>query len=445
MAYERLSGQGARLLDLESTTQPMHSGTIVVLDGGSFSDERGRFKLDEVRTRVAERLQLVPRFRKRLVKVPFDQGRVWVDDETFDLPYHVRLTALPSPGDDEQISTLLERIQAQRLDRTRPLWELWCVEGLEDDRVALVEKVHHALVDEEGGDLLGVLLDRVADPEPIEVPDWHPEPAPGDAELLFESLAERMSEPMELLRRAHEKALAPVRARRDPAPEAVAPHTRWNVAIGPQRRYEMVSLSAEGARSTAERAGLAASLDDVVLAACAGALRRYLTGCGDNVHDVTLRVAVPVGEADGSIAVPTLPLALGEEDAVARLRLVAVSRAALPDGVVALGAPDAADPWAPSLALGVAAQALLDAPGVNLGITIVHGPSDARFFLGARLRAAHPFVDLVDGQGLALAAFVHEDRIDFGLTGDRDAVCDLDDLAAALRDELDELTGSAAA
>ena len=445
MAYERLSGEGARLLDLESTTQPMHSGTVVVLDGAPFVDEHGRFRLDEVRTRVAERLHLVPHLRKRLVKVPFDQGRVWVDDETFDLPYHVRLTALPRPGDDEQLATLVERVQAQRLDRTRPLWELWCVEGLSDDRVALIEKTHHALLDDDDGDLLGVLLDREPDPEPIDVPEWTPEPAPGDAELLFESLAERMSEPMELLRQAHEKALAPARSRRDPEPDSVAPETRWNVAIGPQRRYEMASMPAAGARVVAERAGLAASIDDVVLAACAGALRRYLAACGEDVEGLTLRVGFPVDEPDGTVTAPSIALPLGEEDAVERLRKVAESRAGLPESVTPLGAAHAGAPWAASRELGLAAQALLDASGVNLGISLVHGPPELRYCLGAQVRSAYPYVDLVEGQGLALATFLHEDRLDFGLTGDRDAVCDLDDLAAALRDELEELAGSAAA
>src|SRR5688500_978131 len=147
-SYERLTAQDASFLHLESEHQPMHVGSLGIFEGGAFFDETGRFPLDEARRIVASRLHLVPRFRRKLMTVPLNQGRpVWVDDDRFDLAYHVRLTALPRPGNEQQLKALMDRLQSQTLDRRRPLRELWFVEGLEGDRVAIIQKTHHALVD----------------------------------------------------------------------------------------------------------------------------------------------------------------------------------------------------------------------------------------------------------------------------------------------------------
>src|SRR3954467_14653078 len=202
MAYERLSAQDTTFLHIENPTQPQHVGSLALCEAAPFFDADGQFKLDEARELIAGRLHLVPRFRKKLMTVAFEQGRpVWVDDEAFDLAYHVRLTALPAPGNEVQLKALFGRLQGHLLDRNRPLWELWFVEGLHHDRIALIQKTHHALVDGISGvDVATVLLDLTPEPTVLETPDWMPEPPPSSQQLLTESVLQRATEPVEMAR-----------------------------------------------------------------------------------------------------------------------------------------------------------------------------------------------------------------------------------------------------
>lgn len=198
--YDRLSPLDSSFLHIEDLEAPMHIGALAVLEGGPFFDEHGAFRLAAVRDLVMSRLDLIPRFRRRLQHVPFGQGRpIWVDDPHFDIAYHVRLTALPSPGTREQLLTLCSRVQAGLLDRTRPLWELWFVEGLEGGHVALIQKTHHALVDGVSGvDVATVLLDFAPEPPATPTTDWQPEPVPSSANLFVDSIVERATQPAEL-------------------------------------------------------------------------------------------------------------------------------------------------------------------------------------------------------------------------------------------------------
>jgi len=187
MAYERLSAQDAMFLHIEKAHQPQHIGSLGILEGHPFRDEAGRFKLDEVRGIIGERLHLVPRFRQRIMTVPLDQGRpVWVDDEHFDIAYHVRLTALPRPGTEEQLLALFSRVQSHLLDRRRPLWEFWFVEGLGAEggsehrgEVAIIQKTHHCLVDGISAvDLAMMLYDLTPEVTRYDPPPWRPSPPP---------------------------------------------------------------------------------------------------------------------------------------------------------------------------------------------------------------------------------------------------------------------------
>src|SRR5438132_11645181 len=182
----------------------MHVGSLATFEGPPFFDGAGRFRLEDAREIISSRLHLVPRFRKRLMTVPLGQGRpIWVDDHDFDLNYHVRLTALPKPGSEEQLKVLMGRLQSQVLDRRRPLWELWFVEGLEGGRVAIIQKTHHALVDGISGvDVATVILDLEPDPARVEGPGWEPEAPPSAAQLLVDSLLERATVPAALGRSA---------------------------------------------------------------------------------------------------------------------------------------------------------------------------------------------------------------------------------------------------
>ena len=200
--YDRLTSLDASFLHMERLEYPMHVGAMSVIEGAPFFDEHGHFRINDVRELVQSRLPLLPRFRRRLMTVPYDMGRpIWIDDDRFDITYHVRHTALPKPGSWEQLVALTTRVQENLLDRERPLWELWFVEGLEDGNVALIQKTHHSLVDGVSGvDVATLLLD--ATPEFVApVPhDWTPEPAPSASQLLLDSLRERATEPGELVR-----------------------------------------------------------------------------------------------------------------------------------------------------------------------------------------------------------------------------------------------------
>src|SRR6478609_2720448 len=200
--YDRLTALDASFLHMERLEHPMHVGAMSVLEGEPFFDANGHFRIGEVRELVLSRLPLLPRFRRRLMTVPYDQGRpIWVDDDRFDITYHVRHTALPKPGSWEQLIALTTRVQEQLLDRERPLWEIWFVEGLEDGNVAMIQKTHHSLVDGVSGvDVATLLLDASPEYVPPVVEEWTPEPPPSSSQLLIDTWRERATEPGEFLR-----------------------------------------------------------------------------------------------------------------------------------------------------------------------------------------------------------------------------------------------------
>ena len=237
MAYDRLSARATSFLHRESQHSPLHVGSLALLEAAPFLDERGRFRLDDVRGHVAERLHRWPALRLRVQPVPFGQGRpVWVDDDRFDLTYHVRLAALPRPGREEQLHALMARIQALRLDRRRPLWELWFVDGVEGDRVAMVQKTHLALAHERGAvGALEAVLDGEAHDVPLVVPGWTEHKAPKNAALLARTLAERATRPTEVARTARAALRGPRRAL-----ATVGRRSRPMVAVGSHPCYEIV-------------------------------------------------------------------------------------------------------------------------------------------------------------------------------------------------------------
>ena len=287
-----------------------------------FFDEQGRFRLDDVRRTIGSRLHLVPRFRKKLMPVLFEQGRpVWIDDHDFDLGYHIRLTALPTPGTEEQLKTLMGRLQSHPLDRKRPLWELWFVEGVEGDRVALISKTHHCMVDGVSGmDVATVLFDLSPEPTDVEPAPWHPEPAPTPLELLVESVVERVTEPAEIVRSARAAIRTPQRAVEwavnlvqsviPLAPAAQrAPEMPWNHEVSPHRRWEEARVSlarVKAIKDAATASGVTdgkCTVNDVVLAASTGALRNYLLQRGREIDDdLVVKAMVPVSVRDESRA-----------------------------------------------------------------------------------------------------------------------------------------------
>ena len=474
MAYERLSAQDSMFLHIEAPHQPQHVGSLGIVGGGPLHDEAGRFRLDDVREHIAGRLHLVPRFRKRIMNVPLDQGRpVWVDDERFDLAYHVRLTALPKPGSEAQLLALFTRIQSHLLDRRRPLWELWFVEGLEGDSVAIIQKTHHCLVDGISGvDVATVLFDLGPEVVTVDAPPWRPVPPPSGPQLAIESVVERAVEPAELVRsvRAAFRGPREVLGRAAEVAKVLAsstgqaPKMPWNAPISPHRRWEPIRVplaevkAIKDAATADARIGRRVSLNDVVLAAVTSGLREFLeTRDQPPEPGLVLKAMVPVtmrakeereaaaaagGAALGNrVSMMNADLPVGTADPLERLKSISTSMAALKEGGSAVGADTLIQMtnYAPPTVLSMASRLLVRTRAMNLTITNVPGPQFPLYCMGAEVREAFPYVPIVDGQALTVAVLSYNGQLGFGITGDREVLPDLDVLANGIRAGFTEL------
>lgn len=468
MTYDQMTAADAVFLRLEHEGEPQHVGSLSVFEGGALRDERGAIDIDGLRDHVVRRLHRVPRLRQRVMEVPWSAGRpVWIDDEHFDVDYHVRLTALPKPGGRAELLALMGRVQEIPLDRSRPLWEMWFVDGLEHDRVGLIIKCHHALGDGIANvDLALALVDLEASPPPDDdAPPWRPRPAPSPGTLLADALGAQMTRPARLACSALRSLLDPrpaIRAGADVATTArdllvertPAP---WNVSIGAHRRWVSATVPLEQVRAV--RSEHDATLNDVVLAACAGALRTFLDAHGDpggrcSADGAPLRAMVPVsvreddehGETLGnriSLILVELPVGLADRDD--RLADVHEQTSRLKGSSMVDGAQtilELAD-GVPPLA-GVLTNVVSRRIPMNLVITNVPGPPIPLWMRGARMIEAYPYVEVIDGEGLTIAVVSYDDQLFFGITADREAMPDVDDLATAIVDEFAALAVSAA-
>jgi WS/DGAT/MGAT family acyltransferase len=458
--YDRLSALDASFLHIERLETPMHVGAMSIVEGEPFFDAEGRFRIDDVRDLVLSRMPLMPRFRRKIMSVPFDQGRpIWVDDERFDIAYHVRLTALPKPGSWEQLVALTTRVQEHLLDRERPLWELWFVEGLEDGQVAIIQKTHHSLIDGVSGvDVATLLLD--ATPEFVRpvVPSWTAEPAPDSRDLLFDTLRERMTEPAEILRSVRSLFRVPRRAvarfsetvrsmgtlmTRD----AIAPRTSLNGRTARHRRLSVVRVPLSEVKEI--RAGLGGTVNDVVLAGVAGGLRRVLQHRGEATEDMRLRVMCPVsvradeqrGDLGNKVSAMFVSLPVDARGADHRLSAIAGQTQDLKERKQALGAEmimGASDYVAPTL-MSLAARAVHRQPFFNLVVTNVPGPQFPLYLMGARLLEAFPIVPLTRNLTVVVGILSYDGTMHFGLWADRDAFADLEVLAGGIDDAFAEM------
>lgn len=458
---DRLTGLDASFLHLERDGRThMHVASVLVFEGTA----PGYVELTD---HIASRLHLVPRYRQRLAEVPLAQGRpTWVDDPHFHLRYHVRHTALPRPGDDAALKTLAGRLFAQRLDRSKPLWELWLVEGLEGDRFAVVGKTHHALVDGVSGiDITTVLFDTAPDPAPVPPPTepWTPRPLPTRAELLARALLERTTAPNEAARGARALARAPRRVLGGLRDELVgmgalawtglrpAPSTPYNVRIGPHRRFEWVD--AELPTFKAVKNALGGTVNDVVLTVVAIALGRHLRANGHDTDGLVLRALVPVsvrtsgehGAMGNRVAAMWAPLPVGEADPAAAYAIVRDAMEAVKASGEAVGAQALTElaSFAPPTILSQAARLQSRQRFFNVVVTNVPGPQFPLYLLGRRLERLYPVVPLAANQALGIAVVSYDGRIGFGLLGDLDALPDLDMLAGMLGASIDDLARAA--
>lgn len=456
-ATERLSALDTGFLHLERSGAHMHVAAIFVFEGEPPA-------YDELVAAIEERMHLVPRYRQKLAHVPLSQGRpVWVDDPHFNASYHLRHSALPAPGSDEQLKNLAGRLFALPLDLTKPLWELNLVEGLHGGRFAIVSKTHHALVDGVSGvDITSVLFATSPTPTPVmsEPRPWIARPEPTDAELLAQALIERATVPAELayaLTRAPQRLLG--RAGEWLAGIGAlawtglnpAPTTIFNVPIGPHRRYTWVD--ADLGRFKAIKDALGGTVNDVVLAAVTLALGRFLRRRGEATEGLVLRAMVPVsvradaerGALGNRVAAMWAPLPVGLTDPRAVMADVAEAMRGLKESGQAVGAQaltSLAD-FAPPTIMSQAARLQSRQRFFNLVVTNIPGPQYPLYLLGRRLDAFYPVVPLAHHQALGIAIMSYDGRLGFGLLADYDTLPDLEDLADDLSKAIAELSRAA--
>jgi diacylglycerol O-acyltransferase / wax synthase len=458
---DRLTGLDSSFLHLETPSAHMHVAGVMLFDGSPPEHE-------ELIEAIESRLHLVPRYRQRLAFVPFGQGRPrWVDDPHLNLHYHVRSTALPAPGTEAQLKALAGRVFSQRLDRDKPLWELWVVHGLEGgERFGLLSKTHHALVDGISGvDIMSVLFDTSEEPEAPPDPGkrWLPRPLPSRTQLLAEALIERTTVPAEIVRGVR----AAFRAPRRVASAAVgalagvgamawtginaAPPSPYNVPIGPHRRFSWVRVALADVKAIKDALG--GTVNDVMLAIVAGGLARDLRRRGVDVRGLELKTMVPVSvrsqEARGAlgnqVAAMMAPLPVGVEDPVARFELISGEMRKLKESGQAVGARVMTDltGFAPPNIMSQAARVVARQRFFNLVVTNVPGPQTPLYLMGRRLFETFPMVPLLDRQALGVAILSYDGRINFGLVGDYDVMADLEQLTKDFRASLLELAEAA--
>ncbi len=459
---DRLRGLDSSFLHLERDGAHMHVAACALFEGTAPTH-------DELIEAIEARLHLVPRYRQRLAFVPLAQGRpMWVDDPHFNAGYHVRHTALPKPGGEDQLMRLTGRVFSQALDRSKPLWEIWLVEGVADGRFALLSKTHHALVDGISGvDIMTVLFDTSPEPLPVAPPDheWVARPVPSSAQLLADALLERTTVPTEMVRgiRAVLRGPRAVAARAAEAASAVgalalgglqpAPSSLFNVPIGPHRRFTWVR--GDLAEFKGVKNALGGTVNDVVLTVVSGALGRYMRLHGEDTDGVELRAMVPVsvradverGALGNRVAAMWAQLPVGVSDPVERLHRISESMQEVKQSGQAVGAQvlTALTGFAPPTILSQAVRLQARQRLFNLVVTNVPGPQIPLYLLGRRLEAIFPMVPLANNTALGIAIMSYNGQLNFGLAGDYDTLGDLGLLADELRSSIDEIVAAARA
>lgn len=461
-SYDRLSALDNTFLVIESPNTLMHVAATGIFEAGSLAKSDGSIDIERVSTYVASRLHKIPRYRQRLAYIPLEQHPVWVDDQRFNLHYHLRHTSLPRPGDERQLKRMVARINSQELDRGKPLWEAWIIEGLAGGRFAMVTKVHHCMIDGVSGvDLLSVLLSPLPVTTIEEPVRWIPRATPSPMRLLLDEALQRVAAPLGLTARLVREpgaVLDELRAGLGALGETlgstlrVASDTPLNQPIGLHRRFDWLAMDL--AEIGAIRARLGGSLNDVVLAVVAGAMRRFFERRGVTVGAIDLRAFVPVsmrkpderGGVGNRVASWIVDLPTTERDPVKRLARVTEATTRLKGSRQARGAEILTEvvDWTGSAVLSLAMWMAERAVPYNMVVTNVPGPAAPLYLLGARMAEIYPMVPLFVNQGLGVALFSYAGKLHWGFNADWDVVPDLHDFVADIEASFAELHHAAA-
>ncbi|MEY2431707.1 MAG: diacylglycerol O-acyltransferase / wax synthase [Acidimicrobiaceae bacterium] len=464
---QRLTGIDATFLYMETPSAYMHVAGLMILDP---STVEGGFSMDDMRAFYESRLHLAAPFRRRLVEVPMGLHHpLWVEDPEFDLDYHLRHIAVPQPGGARQLADLASHLVTIQLDRSRPLWECWAIEGLENGHVAVLTKVHHAAIDGVSGNEITVAMLQLSpdDEAPPPTEEWQSDRIPTEVERLAYAANSLVRQPFRLaktLRRTAETALRTRQRNRqpdvDPPPAFfAAPRTSFNVSLTPHRGFAFTSVSLADVKAVKNALGV--SVNDVVLALCAGSLRHYLDA-QDEHPDAPLIAMVPVsvrteeqqGTLGNQVSQMLCTLATDIDDPVKRLQAIHDGTQQAKSQLNAIGA-DALTDWAEFAAPALAGRAarlysrtkMADRhrPLFNVTISNIPGPPFPLYSNGARMVANYPMGPIFDGGGLNITVMSYLDQLDFGLVACSDLIPDVWSLADGLGAALEELKKAATA
>src|SRR4051812_26178401 len=458
---QRLTGMDATFLYMETPSSYMHVAGLMVLDPSTVG---GVLSMDDVREFYDSRLHLAAPFRRRLVEIPMGLHHpLWIEDPDFDLDYHLRHIAVPAPGGPKQLAELASHLVKIHLDRERPLWECWIIEGLEGGNVGVLTKVHHAAIDGVSGNEITVAMLQLNpdDEAPPPTEEWHPDRVPTEIERLGYAANSLVRQPFRLaktLRRTAETALRTRNRNRQPDGEPppgffAAPRTSFNAALTPHREFAFTSVSLSDVKAVKNSLGV--SVNDVVLAVCAGSLRHYLDSL-DEHPDAPLVAMVPVsvrteeqqGTLGNQVSNMLCSLATDIDDPVERLQAIHDGTQQAKSQLNAIGADpptDGAEFRAPALG-GRAGRlssrkkmAARPRPLFNVTISNVPGPPFPLYSNGARVVAHYPMGPIFDGGGLNITVMSYLDQLDFGLVACVDLIPDVWSIADGLGAALDDL------
>jgi len=460
--YEILSTQDSSFVHFEHRATPMHVAAVGIFERAELARPDGRLDIERIVAHIESTLDEMPHYRQRLAWTPITRRPIWVDDDHFNVHYHVRHTALPPPGSDAQLESLVGRVLSQHLDRKKPLWETWIIDSLEGGRFALINKVHHCMVDGVGG--MSVIAKQLSpSPDAREVSrtaEFEARPHPGTLRLVVDGIGRRLALPLRALRTAVEMVRDPVatvsaltesqRAVAEALTGALLPPaaTPFNDRIGPHRRVAL--RTTELSRVKALKNRLDGTVNDVVLTLVAGAIRSYFAGRGVPLVDLSYKVCVPVNrragpqdlEAANKVSALFVSLPVAEADPLERFRKVRAQTLRLKQTNAARGIElltELADSTGSVALTRLGVDLATRLHPYNLIVSTVPGPNAPLYMLGARMLALHPQLPLFARQGLGVAALSYDGKLCWGLIGDWELAPDLDQLARDLDTALAEL------